>query len=111
SPDPFITFAAYSLAERILNSTEPCVIAEFKRRSPSKGLINGEANVSKVVKGYKAGGASAVSVLTDQKYFQGSDGDLLVARKSVDIPILRKEFIIDEYQLVEAKAIGADVIL
>ncbi len=87
------------------------VIAEFKRRSPSKGIINGEADVCDVVKGYELGGASAVSVLTNETFFGGCNEYLTAARSVLNIPVLRKEFIVDPYQIFEAKAIGADVIL
>lgn len=87
------------------------VIAEFKRKSPSKGDINAFASVEQISIGYMQAGASALSVLTDKSFFGGSNADLTEARKYNFCPILRKEFIIDEYQLVEAKSIGADVIL
>ncbi|SJZ50112.1 indole-3-glycerol phosphate synthase [Chitinophaga eiseniae] len=87
------------------------IIAEFKRRSPSKGLINGEVTVQQVTTAYTRYGASGLSVLTDEKYFGGSSDDLQQARSFNQIPILRKDFVIDEYQILEAKAIGADVIL
>ncbi|MBS1680705.1 MAG: indole-3-glycerol phosphate synthase TrpC [Bacteroidetes bacterium] len=87
------------------------IIAEFKRKSPSKGIINSMASVRNVTNGYVQAGASALSVLTDEEFFGGSNQDLVTARKSNSCPILRKDFIIDEYQIVEAKAIGADVIL
>jgi indole-3-glycerol phosphate synthase len=86
------------------------IIAEFKRRSPSKGVINDKADIIDVTMAYTENGASALSVLTDENFFGGSDEDLVEARIN-DIPILRKDFIIDEYQLIEAKSIGADVIL
>lgn len=87
------------------------IIAEFKRRSPSKGLLNGNADVIATASAYELAGASALSVLTDVDFFGGSNENLEKARSAVTIPILRKDFIIDEYQLLEAKAIGADVIL
>ncbi|SEM05744.1 indole-3-glycerol phosphate synthase [bacterium A37T11] len=87
------------------------IIAEFKRASPSKGMINQDAAVDVVVKGYELAGASAVSVLTDSDFFHGSLDDLLLARQSLLIPLLRKDFIIDTYQIAEAKAHGADIIL
>lgn len=87
------------------------IIAEHKRRSPSKSVINNSLEVSKVVSGYSENGAAAISVLTDSKFFGGKDEDLLTAREFTDIPLLRKEFIIDSYQIHEAKALGADAIL
>ncbi len=98
-----------SLAKNI--KTGSGIIAEFKRRSPSKQVINDKSSVIDVVKGYEKAGASGISVLGDTKYFGGSMDDLLQARSAVNIPILRKEFIIDPYQIYEAKAFGADVIL
>ncbi|RRQ47730.1 indole-3-glycerol phosphate synthase TrpC [Maribacter algicola] len=99
-----------SLAEA-LRKSETGIIAEHKRRSPSKSIINQNINVGQVAQGYNKAGVCGISILTDIKYFGGSLEDLLLARASVDIPLLRKEFIIDEYQLLEAKAHGADVIL
>ncbi|AGC75724.1 indole-3-glycerol phosphate synthase [Nonlabens dokdonensis] len=87
------------------------IIAEHKRQSPSKGSFNCPASLQDVVKGYEAAGASAISCLTDEPFFGGTLQDLLEARKSVNIPILRKDFIIDLYQIHEAKAYGADAIL
>lgn len=87
------------------------IIAEHKRKSPSKSVINDKILLPEVVKGYENGGASAISVLTDTAFFGGSLHDLLLARKNVSLPILRKEFIVDSYQIVEAKAYGADAIL
>jgi len=99
-----------SLSKNLRASTSG-IIAEHKRRSPSKGEINYNLSVEEVVKGYESAGACGISVLTDGKYFGGSLDDLLLARASVNVPLLRKEFIIDEYQILEAKAFGADVIL
>lgn len=87
------------------------IIAEFKRKSPSKGIINEFASVETTTLGYMQAGASALSVLTDATFFGGSNQDLLTARKFNFCPILRKDFIIDEYQVLEAKSIGADAIL
>ena len=100
-----------SLKKYLLRPDKSGIIAEFKRRSPSKGDINAFASVEKVSIGYMQAGASALSVLTDKHFFGGSNADLTEARKFNFCPILRKEFIIDEYQLIEAKSIGADVIL
>lgn len=102
--------ATVSLANNLRNSKSG-IIAEHKRRSPSKSVINNGLNVQDVAKGYEDAGVSGMSVLTDGKYFGGSLDDLLTARASCNLPLLRKEFIIDEYQLLEAKAFGADVIL
>jgi indole-3-glycerol phosphate synthase len=99
-----------SLSQKLLHSNSG-IIAEHKRRSPSKAEINYNFTVEEVVKGYENAGACGISVLTDQKYFGGSLDDLLLARASVNIPLLRKEFIVDEYQILEAKAHGADLIL
>ena len=99
-----------SLKQFLLDETKTGIIAEFKRRSPSKGSINEQANVVEVTTAYTTNGASALSVLTDEYFFGGSTADLLKARVN-EIPILRKDFIIDEYQIEEAKAMGADVIL
>ena len=96
---------------KLLQSSTSGIIAEHKRKSPSKATINSSFTVEEVVKGYQNAGVCGISVLTDMKYFGGSLDDLLLARASVTIPLLRKEFIIDEYQLLEAKANGADVIL
>lgn len=99
-----------SLVEKLRNSTTG-IIAEHKRRSPSKSTINQNTNVGQVAKGYQKAGVCGMSVLTDIKYFGGSIEDLVLARASVSIPLLRKEFIVDEYQVLEAKANGADAIL
>lgn len=96
---------------KLLKNSSTGIIAEHKRRSPSKGEINYSLTVEEVTKGYQNAGVCGISVLTDTKYFGGALDDLLLARASVSIPILRKEFIIDEYQILEAKAFGADVIL
>lgn len=92
-------------------STRAGIIAEFKRKSPSKGIINEKASVIDTTIGYEKAGASACSILTDEPYFKGKDQDIIDARPTLSIPILRKDFIIDPYQIVEAKILGADLIL
>ena len=87
------------------------IITEFKRQSPSKGIINDKVSPLEVVSQYEKFGASAVSILTDKDFFGGSFDDILSVRNHINIPILRKDFMIDEYQFYEAKSIGADVIL
>jgi indole-3-glycerol phosphate synthase len=87
------------------------VIAEFKRRSPSKGVIRADADLVSIVQSYKAGGAVALSVLTEEDYFDGSLADLRQAKATVDLPVLRKDFLFDEYQVFEAAAAGADAVL
>ena len=100
----------FSLKKFLLDETKTGIIAEFKRQSPSKGVINGTADVEAVTKAYTFHGASCLSVLTDNHFFGGSTNDLIKARVN-NIPILRKDFIIDEYQIIEARSMGADVIL
>ena len=87
------------------------IISEFKRRSPSKGWIKEDAQADTIPPAYEAAGASALSILTDEKYFGGSLKDIRSARPHVQLPILRKDFIIDEYQLYQARIVGADAIL
>ncbi len=99
-----------SLATSLRNSSTG-IIAEFKRRSPSKPTINLAAQVRPIVTHYTQAGVSGISILTDNHFFGGNDHDITDARRIVDTPLLRKEFIIDEYQIVEAKAIGADAVL
>lgn len=94
-----------------LKASNSGIIAEHKRRSPSKQNINSSLSVEEVAKGYENAGVCGMSVLTDGKYFGGSLDDLTIARAVSDFPLLRKEFIIDEYQIIEAKAFGADAIL
>lgn len=99
-----------SMKESLLNS-ESGIISEFKRKSPSLGWINEEADVVEVAAGYSAAGASGISILTDSEFFGGSPLDIMAARQFVACAVLRKDFMIDEYQLYEAKAMGADVVL
>ncbi len=101
----------YDLKTFLLDPTKTAIIAEYKRKSPSKGIINDFSSVEEVTIGYAKAGASALSVLTDIDFFMGHPDDVLAARAVNNIPILRKEFIIDEYQIIEAKALGADIIL
>lgn len=103
---PSVSFKKYLLREDKVG-----IIAEFKRKSPSKGIINKYADVERTSIGYMQAGASALSVLTDNDFFAGKNEDLTIARKFNYCPILRKDFIIDEYQIVETKSIGADVVL
>ena len=100
----------HSLSSALKDSNSG-IIAEHKRRSPSKSVINQGLNVQDVASGYENAGVCGMSVLTDGKYFGGALDDLLLARASSNLPLLRKEFIIDPYQIIEAKAYGADVIL
>ncbi len=99
-----------SLKQNLLIS-ESGIISEFKRKSPSLGWIHEHADVVQVTEGYSRAGASGISILTDFPYFGGTPQDLMAARPQVTCPILRKDFVIDEYQLFEAKAMGADVVL
>jgi indole-3-glycerol phosphate synthase len=100
-----------SLKDILVSGKSPGIIAEFKRKSPSKGWINEKIHISEVVPFYELHGAAAISVLTDKEFFGGDIEELKISRVEVDIPLLRKDFIIDEFQLYEAKSYGADVIL
>jgi indole-3-glycerol phosphate synthase len=93
------------------DSQRPKIVAEFKRRSPSAGIIRDDLTVSQIVNCYDRGGAGAISVLTDQEYFGGSIADLCIARSSTNLPLLRKDFIIDPIQILEAAIAGADAVL
>ncbi|MFK7907409.1 MAG: indole-3-glycerol phosphate synthase TrpC [Chitinophagales bacterium] len=106
---PYFNRTSTSMKNSILKGSG--IIAEIKRQSPSKGVINPNVIVEEVAKGYTQAGASAISVLTDSEFFGGSNAILSSVRAEVSTPLLRKEFIIDEYQIIEAKAIGADAIL
>ncbi len=108
---PYFTREVLSASTFITSPEFSGIIAEVKRKSPSRGIINANAPVAETAKGYQTAGASAVSILTDREFFGGSADFLTEAKKATQIPLLRKDFIIDEYQIVEAKAIGADFIL
>ena len=101
----------YSFRDFLLDPARTGIIAEFKRKSPSKGIINDQVSVEDVTTAYAAAGASAISVLTDNDFFMGAQIDLHRARAVNQVPLLRKDFMIDEYQILEAKAWGADIIL
>ncbi|TDX86477.1 indole-3-glycerol phosphate synthase TrpC [Epilithonimonas xixisoli] len=105
----FFSRKIFSLKENL--KTKSGIIAEFKRKSPSKGIINDKVSPLEVVSQYEKFGASAVSILTDLEFFGGNFEDILSVRNHINIPILRKDFMIDEYQFYEAKSIGADIIL
>ena len=107
---PFFKNKTLSLREYLLRKDKTGIIAEFKRKSPSKGIINNSSTVAEVTAAYAKFGASAISVLTDEEFFGGSLNDLQEATIN-EVPLLRKDFIIDEYQLIESKAFGAEVIL
>ncbi|MCU0431474.1 MAG: indole-3-glycerol phosphate synthase TrpC [Cytophagaceae bacterium] len=108
---PYFSKPKYSLTKSLLHPEKSGIIAEHKRKSPSKGIINASLSLEQVVKGYEAAGASAISVLTDIDFFGGHPHDLRQAREMVRIPLLRKDFMIDEYQFYEACAWGADIVL
>ncbi len=109
---PLFTRQTISLSAALKTAEKPQIISEFKRKSPSKGIINGDVNPAEVTSTYVAAGAAALSVLTDIDFFGGSFDDFAKAREAnPGIPMLRKDFMVDEYQLYEAKAIGADIVL
>ncbi|WP_291404148.1 indole-3-glycerol phosphate synthase TrpC [Daejeonella sp.] len=107
----FFSRPCFSLSDSLLNPSLSGIIAEFKRQSPSKGIINDRSTVEEVTQGYASAGASALSVLTDEHFFGGHNRDLIAARNVNQIPILRKDFMLDEFQILEAKSLGADIIL
>jgi indole-3-glycerol phosphate synthase len=107
----FFNRTCYSLKKAIQAEGSTGIISEFKRKSPSKGVFNANADAQIVTQGYRLAGACALSVLTDTNFFMGYDQDLIQARQVNNIPILRKDFTIDEFQILEAKSIGADAIL
>ena len=108
---PYFEREVLSLVNSIRSLDKTSIITEFKKKSPSKGMINENVKPEEVTKGYAEAGASGLSVLTDLTYFGGSNEDLMKTREVNEIPILRKDFTVDEYQIIEAKAIGADAIL
>ena len=108
---PFFKRSCLSLKDFVANTEKNGIIAEFKRKSPSAGTINAKADLQQVTTGYAKAGVSGLSVLTDEPSFGGSLEDLLMARQYNQIPVLRKDFMLDEYQVYEAKAYGADAIL
>jgi len=107
----YFTRGIIPLTESILSPGKTGIIAEFKRKSPSQGILNNQVDIGIVTTGYAREGASGLSVLTDHEFFGGDINDLMLVRKLNSIPLLRKDFIIDEYQVIESKAAGADVIL
>jgi indole-3-glycerol phosphate synthase len=108
---PYFTRNTISLKQSLQRRDLFGIIAEFKRRSPSKGILNDSASPEKVCREYFHSGCSAISVLTDSDFFGGSSTDIIKVRKNVDCPVLQKDFIVDEYQIIEAKSFGADAIL
>ena len=107
---PKIRGFASALVQRIKGG-DPAVIAECKKASPSKGLIRENYDPANIAKSYALGGATCLSVLTDEHFFQGRDDHLLVARAACELPVIRKDFVIDPYQVYEARTLGADCIL
>ena len=107
---PLFERKCLSLKEALENSASG-IIAEFKRKSPSKGWIHPDAGAAVVCSAYESSGASGISVLTDEDFFGGTTQDLSLVREGVQLPLLRKDFILDEYQLYQSKALGADLIL
>lgn len=107
----YFEIETYSLKNKIIKENSFGIISEFKRKSPSKPNINLNADAVTITKGYQNAKSSGISILTDELFFGGSNKDFVSSRKELSIPMLRKDFIIDEFQLIESKSIGADVIL
>ncbi len=103
--------AVRSLKKSLLAETDVSIIAEIKKRSPSKGILNNNLDVKKLAAEYESAGARAISVLTEDKFFGGTIDDLITVRECTSVPILRKDFILHEYQVWQSRAIGADAIL
>ena len=114
-PTTLENMAAFSRSrhslENALRTDGPSILAEIKKASPSQGVIRSDFRPAAIARGYESGGACAVSVLTEPHHFQGSLDDLQAARQALSLPVLRKDFIVDEYQLMEARAYGADAVL
>jgi len=108
---PLFLKECVSLKKALLDKDNTGIIAEFKRASPSKGIINADVDVFDVVLDYQMNGATGLSILTEPIFFGGNNDDILTVSSSLSLPILRKDFIVDEYQVVETKALGADVVL
>lgn len=108
---PLFNRQTISLVDTIKSIQTPHIIAEFKRQSPSKGIIRQDADLLTIISGYQKQGAAAISVLHDMTFFGAIPTDLITARKQLQIPLLQKDFILDEYQITEAKYLGADLIL
>lgn len=108
---PYFGSECVSLKNALVQKSQSGIIAEFKRKSPSEGVLNPNAEVQETTKNYVNAGASALSILTEFDYFQGRSEDLTKARKANSCPILRKDFILDEYQIIQTKSLGADVVL
>src|SRR5687768_1646289 len=108
---PLFQKECISLKKALSDKNNSGIIAEFKRASPSKGIINAGVDVFDVVLDYQMNGATGLSILTEPVFFKGTNDDILFVAESLTIPVLRKDFIVEEYQVIETKALGADVVL